>query len=61
MSTNTEDLSQYLYQIADRLEAKLEDVTTNVSKKLDEVSKKIDHLEKSRKQMEDATVNDKDK
>ncbi|KAL7311423.1 hypothetical protein PS15m_009191 [Mucor circinelloides] len=48
----TDDLATYLVSVANKLQTKVDDVSSNMDKKLEEMTKRIDTLERSLKQME---------
>ncbi|KAI7906837.1 uncharacterized protein BX663DRAFT_493959 [Cokeromyces recurvatus] len=54
----SEDLASYFMDVANKLQAKLDDASDKMTKKLDEMSKKIDTLERSfLQQMEETSSN----
>ncbi|KAL0138127.1 hypothetical protein V8B55DRAFT_1535233 [Mucor lusitanicus] len=55
--STADDLSVYLVTVANKLQTKVDDVSSNMNKKLEEMTKRIDSLERSLKQMETAPVN----
>ncbi|KAK4512789.1 uncharacterized protein ATC70_003495 [Mucor velutinosus] len=53
----TDELAVYLVNVANKLQSKVDDVSINMNKKLEEMTTRIDSLERSLKQMEKAPAN----
>ncbi|KAI8065360.1 uncharacterized protein B0P05DRAFT_554026 [Gilbertella persicaria] len=55
-SAASEELANYLTETAERLQTRVEDITGNMEKKLEEIYQRLDKLERSLKEMEPNTI-----